>query len=306
MGIRESGRWGPDVSDWQTPEHGNPHVDFDKVKAAGADFAFVKATEGTGYRSDAWTTYAYPRRLRDAGLLGGSYHFARPGLPGGGAAQADHYLDTIGARATAPGWLPPVLDLEDHGGLSDAALCAWTDAFLKRLLARTGRRQRLVYTSPSFFRGHLRSGSGWLRPDVDLWIAHYTTNPAPSVNGWLFWQHTSGAAVPGVAGRCDRNVFAGTLDELRVLAALEPGDFLMALTEAQQKQLLNTVINVEAALLKGGPSMNDDGMSVDKSLAQIHHQVDRIRETVTLIKTTVDALVDAVDRLTPPPPAGPP
>jgi hypothetical protein len=78
----------------------------------------------------------------------------------------------------------------------------------------------------------------------------------------------------------------------------------MALTEAQQKQLLNTVINVEAALLKGGPSMNDDGMSVDKSLAQIHHQVDRIRETVTLIKTTVDALVDAVDKLAPPPPPG--
>lgn len=196
MGIRESGLWARTSLTGTDTRARQATCRLRQGEGGGGGLRVRQGDRGTGYRSNAWITYAYPRRLRDAGLLGGPYHFARPGLPGGGTAQADHYLDTIGARATAPGWLPPVLDLEDHGGLSDAALCAWTDAFLKRLLARTGHRQRLVYTSPSFFRGYLRSGGGWLRPDVDLWIAHYTTNPAPSVNGWLFWQHTSGAAYP--------------------------------------------------------------------------------------------------------------
>jgi GH25 family lysozyme M1 (1,4-beta-N-acetylmuramidase) len=214
--------WGVDVSSWQGPFAGKPHPVWSRVKAAGASFAFIKASQGSSHVHRAWTAYQWPAQAKAAGLLVGSYHFAEPGQ-GTPEQQADLYLKTIGAAATERGWFPPVLDIETTGGLPSAALRAWVDRFIKRIQAKTGKPP-IVYTYVAFFNSQLGRGSGWLREDVPLWIAHYTAADAPGLarSAWELWQHTSTARVPGIAGDCDRNVFDGSLAELRALARIAP------------------------------------------------------------------------------------
>jgi hypothetical protein len=104
--------------------------------------------------------------------------------------------------------LPPVLDLEDNGGLSRANLTAWTQSWLSEVERLTGRRP-IIYTGYYFWNDYVASTAfGGYR----LWIPRYTSasNPLPlpsSWSTWTLWQHTSTGRVPGIVGNVDLNVF---------------------------------------------------------------------------------------------------
>lgn len=205
---------GPDVSRYQHPDGGA--IDWQRAAAAGQDFAFVKATEGTDV-TNAW--FDRDRSgARAAGLYVGAYHFARPSAAAGSAAaQARAFAARIGPQ-TLPGTLPPALDLEVSGGLGVTALQAWTRTFLSTLESLTGRRP-LLYTFPAFWKGSMGSTSAFA--GYPLWIAHYTSAAAPTTLGWpawTFWQYSSTASVPGIKGDVDMNRFAGTDADLARLA----------------------------------------------------------------------------------------
>jgi len=140
---------GLDVSNW------NGAIDWTKVAKAGYRFAFGKATEGTSYNDQMYTTNRNGSEA--AGLVFGAYHFARPAgtslarTTASAIKQANHFL----AVATPqPGELPPVLDLEKTGSLSKQRLLAWTLAWIGQIDARTGV-EPFVYTSPLFWEGRL-------------------------------------------------------------------------------------------------------------------------------------------------------
>jgi GH25 family lysozyme M1 (1,4-beta-N-acetylmuramidase) len=196
-----SGRpWGPDLS------HHQGSVNFLELGHAGASFVMLKASEGEHFTDPTYR--ARHAAARAAGLFVGAYHFARPTLDLGSATrQADHFLEVIGALT--PGDLPPVLDLEQTGHLRPGQVVHWSSMFLARVKARTGRTP-ILYTYSAFARDVLEHDAG---ADVlgayPLWLARYTRRtpkpPAPW-DRWAFWQHTDRARVPGVDGRCDRNV----------------------------------------------------------------------------------------------------
>jgi len=156
------------------------------LAAAGAPWhgAILKASEGLRPHRHLEPHWA---AIRDAGgarygvdFFRGGYHFLRLDCPG--AAQADHYLDTI---ERAGGWdvgdLWPIVDIEEGSGndaivsrrgagvVSDVA-----HAFVERVRQRTGREVVL------YFGGWLRSLG--LRSTLGCrygWIAAYTpTLPA--------------------------------------------------------------------------------------------------------------------------------
>src|SRR5262245_60226023 len=111
---------GVDVASHQHP--GGAPIDWSAVAAWGMDYAYIKATEGPSDAAD--DTYINPyfgedwRGAGAAGLLRGAYHFARPRLPLWTATyDAQAFLLTTGPF-TGVNDLPPVLDLEDSGGLS--------------------------------------------------------------------------------------------------------------------------------------------------------------------------------------------
>src|SRR4051812_25122838 len=77
---------GMDVSAYETS------IDWPTAKAAGIDFAFIRATDGTQYLDPQFATYW--AGARDAGVIRGAYQFFRPAEDP--IAQADLLLATIG------------------------------------------------------------------------------------------------------------------------------------------------------------------------------------------------------------------
>src|SRR4051794_6634042 len=115
---------GVDVASWQHPA--GAAVNWPAVAASGMRFGFVKATESTTYVNPY---FASDRSSAIASGMGvGAYHFANPAVDP--IAQAQYFIANTGS-AFGYGLLPPVLDLEQTGGLSPAAVTAWALAFLQ-------------------------------------------------------------------------------------------------------------------------------------------------------------------------------
>jgi len=73
-------------------------------------FAFIKATEGLG-NEDAYFKRNW-KKVRDAGLARGAYHFFL--ATKSGKAQAENFINSVELE---PGDLPPVLDIEQTYGI---------------------------------------------------------------------------------------------------------------------------------------------------------------------------------------------
>ncbi|MFC9996527.1 glycoside hydrolase family 25 protein [Nocardia sp. NPDC127526] len=194
---------GPDVSSWQHID--GRMINWFAVRGAGHQFAMVKATEGLNYVNPYFVQDSL--LMRTAGVARGTYHYARPALPP--EPQAALYA-TIVLGQNGPLDLPPVLDLEDSGGLAPDALIDWTHRYLNTVQALTGRVP-VIYTYPNFWKTAMANSNQFTR--YPLWIADYRGNEQPEVPGgwptWTFWQYTDSGDVPGIAGGTDINVYSG-------------------------------------------------------------------------------------------------
>ena len=189
---------GPDVASYQHPYGAS--INWRAVARTHKDFAIVKDTEGTSYRNP-WFKRDY-NGSRRAGLVRGSYHFARPAYPLAQTArrQANFYVEHLGDVQTA-NTLPPALDLEFTGGLGRGALVTWAQLFLLQVRKQTGRTP-LIYTYPSFWTGALGDPAALSR--YPLWMASYS---GPADDSATLWQYTAGAHVDGIRGHVDMSVF---------------------------------------------------------------------------------------------------
>ncbi|HEX6131146.1 MAG TPA: GH25 family lysozyme [Actinomycetota bacterium] len=206
---------GIDVSQWQGA------IDWPRVAATRTRFVIARATRGVAFVDPTYATNL--EGATDAGLAVGAYHRATPsGAHGDAVAEADHFLSV--AR-NAAGDVVPVLDIEETGGLSVAALTDWVRAWVRRVHARLGVRP-MLYASPYFWRTNLGDTTWFAERGYPLWIAHWNV-PAPDVpaagwagHGWTYWQWTSTGTVAGVPEVVDRDRFAGA-DLMRgVIASL--------------------------------------------------------------------------------------
>jgi GH25 family lysozyme M1 (1,4-beta-N-acetylmuramidase) len=198
---------GIDVSHWQET------IDWAKVKVAGKRFAYMKATESTDFVDNKYATNRAQAKAQ--GIKVGAYHFAQPSTTSGDAvAEANWFIKNAGPVS---GELLPVLDLEVTNGLTDAQLATWTKAFMDRVYTLTGVKGA-IYVSPSFWSNNVGNSTSLATAGYKvLWIAHWTTGPAPTTpannwggNGWTFWQYTSSGTVSGIGGRVDLNRYKFT------------------------------------------------------------------------------------------------
>jgi GH25 family lysozyme M1 (1,4-beta-N-acetylmuramidase) len=214
---------GLDVSSWQGS------VNWSSVKANGARFAYVKATEGTSYvNSQFGPQYT---GASSVGLLRGAYHFGRPDVSGG-AAQAQFFVNNGGGWSADGITMPPVLDIEDNPyaglnrcyGATPGQLATWVRDFTQTVYRMTNK-QAMIYTSYYFWRDCLGNTSEFSQTNP-LWLASYYTNAPAVPGGWptyTVWQYANAyadasqtvkATFPG-----DQNVFNGSMDQLRKLAS---------------------------------------------------------------------------------------
>ena len=65
-----------------------------------------------------------------------------------------------------------------------------------------------IYTTVDFFQ----DTELWRLQGVEFWLRSVADHPHGVYDGkdWSFWQYTSTGLVPGIAGRVDINVFAGS------------------------------------------------------------------------------------------------
>jgi lysozyme len=198
---------GVDVSEFQGS------VAFDKVKASGRHFAFIRVSDGLGHLDS--TFHANWGNAKNAGVIRGVYQFFRP--EESATAQADLLLSHMGNLEA--GDLPPVLDVEVTDGVSHGNIRAGIDAWSARIKQVTGRTP-IVYTAPGFW-----PSVGGATESDELWVADWGVS-CPSLpsswHAWKFWQNADNGSVPGIGGQVDVDRFNGTLADLQQFADAKP------------------------------------------------------------------------------------
>jgi GH25 family lysozyme M1 (1,4-beta-N-acetylmuramidase) len=194
-------------------------VDWNKVKADGAAFVFITATEGTSTQYPNFTRLA--AGARGVGLVVGAAHFAVPSASGG-AAQADYFTSHGGAWSADHQTLPGTLDLEANpfgavcSGLSQNGMVGWISSFVNEYRAKTGRWP-IIYTTTGWWSTCTGNTSAFAANDP-LFIARPAISPTPDPlpGGWStysFWQWADSGVFPG-----GQDVFNGTRTQLTQLA----------------------------------------------------------------------------------------
>jgi lysozyme len=187
-------------------------IDFDRVRAYGVHFVYMKATEGKDYIDPMF--YDNWNRAKAAGMAHGAYHFMT--WCSTAAEQAAWFEKMVPADPTA---LPPVLDLEwNHQSsckvkFSKADILEKIRVMLAAMERHTGKLP-IIYTDIPFHRDILAGESF----DNPFWVRSTAAEPHDRYGrrGWTFWQWTQTGVVPGVKGEVDRNVFFGTPEDWTV------------------------------------------------------------------------------------------
>jgi len=189
--------------------HHNVGVDLAAAQGDGINGVIHKATQGTAFKDPNFT--AIRQKSNDLGLLFGAYHF---GTGGDGLQQAEFFLSVVQPN---PGDLL-VLDLEANPQGPSMTL-EEARAFVTHVQAATGN-------FPGLYAGHylkelLGAATDLVLVECWFWLSQYGPTPVvpPAWPTWTMWQYTDGAAGPmphevaGI-GRCDRDTFNGSADDL--------------------------------------------------------------------------------------------
>lgn len=235
--------YGVDISNWQDG------ILASRIAEEGFRFAIIKATEGSSYRDPILHSHLADVR-NNTDMHVAAYVYVRSNATAQAHADvlADHLNDTS---------VPIALDIENNSGSDVAHFKAVRDAIVAK-----GYRVILTYL-PNWYWNQI--GQPDLTGLAPLWTSRYPdmTQDYASViyqragtKGWdgygglevAVWQFTSTALVAGMA--IDANAFRGTESDLAALfnsttasttagTDTDTGGFLMALTDAEQRELLD-------------------------------------------------------------------
>lgn len=191
--------------------HHQGEIDWSKLAAAKIGdervcFIIIKATEGKDFLDDNFNDNFY--QAREYGFLRGAYHYFKPLVPA--SAQAKYFLKQVHLEE---GDLPPVLDIEETGGLAPKALRKAALEWLNAVEKRYGVPP-IVYTNYKFKLDYLNTPEFERYP---YWIAHYYVRSLTYKGPWKFWQHTDCGRLPGIREKVDFNIYNGSMYDLRRL-----------------------------------------------------------------------------------------
>ena len=197
---------GIDVSHYQGS------IDWPVLARQDLDFAFIKATEGSGHVDECF--YDNWREAEKTDLYIGAYHFFSFDSEGG--KQAQFYIDTVGSLH---GKLAPVIDVEFYGDKEKNPPSREEVVTQLRKMLETLEEyyqvKPIIYTTYSAYHHYIRDEF----TAYPLWIRNVYYQPfLLSGNTWSFWQYTDTAVLDGYQGAekyIDRNVFKGTREDLQ-------------------------------------------------------------------------------------------
>ena len=167
------------------------HVDMEVLAQQDISFAYIKATEGSGF-----VDLKFSRNWKNAGKAGlaaGAYHFFSFDSPG--STQADNFINTAGDLTGA---LIPAVDVEYYGDKREnppekEAVVRELKAFLDALETEYGVRP-MIYCKREIYRKYLQGSFDgypfWVRsvfypPILDGW------------GNWTVWQYCDRGQLDG-------------------------------------------------------------------------------------------------------------
>ncbi|MBR1592333.1 MAG: glycosyl hydrolase family 25 [Ruminococcus sp.] len=187
--------------------HYQGDVNWKKLRQQGVEFAFIKATEGSGHVDESAADNI--RNSADTDIAVSCYHFFSFDSPG--ETQAENFIRTVPKESID---MPPVIDIEYYAdkrqhkpSLED------TEAILTpllKLLEEYYGRKPIIYANYSVYSRYIREKYS----DYPLWIRN--THEEPNFADWKFWQYSDKGMLDGYIGKekyIDYNVYCGSREE---------------------------------------------------------------------------------------------
>jgi lysozyme len=141
-------------------------------------------------------------------MIRGAYHYYRPNE--NSLEQAELFIKTV---TLEKGDLPPVLDIEKlPKNQSVANLKLGLKRWLQAVESHYGVKP-IIYTGERYYDDFLKEEFS----DYLFWIANYNFYREEIGEDWLFWQFTEKAAVPGIKGKVDVNIYNGDFQQLQFI-----------------------------------------------------------------------------------------
>ena len=192
---------GVDVSAYQG------EIDWQKLSGEDIQFAYIKATEGSGYVDDKFAQNY--ENAQKTGLRIGAYHFFS--YDSSGETQAENFINTV---PKSDDMLPPVIDVEFYGdkkeNLPDKDK---TQKELDTLIAKLEEyygKTPIIYATEKSYKLYIADKYD----RCDIWIRNVYMKPKLSDGReWTFWQYTNKEQLSGYSGDekyIDMNVFNGS------------------------------------------------------------------------------------------------
>lgn len=198
--MLDIGASGIDVSKWQGS------INWKAVRNGGVEFAYVKATEGAGYRDEQFRMNMANAHSAAPEILLGCYHFGRVsrtatvGIDIDAKNEAEKFCEEIDMYRSC--WtLPPMLDLEwdeRTTAIPSVEIVEWAKMFLATVADYLKVGPCGIYTQASFWKYKLGS-TGELH-GAPLWLAGKTQIPgwSPMIN-----QYSAKGRIAGISGNVD-------------------------------------------------------------------------------------------------------
>lgn len=195
---------GVDVSSYQGD------IDWKVLASQNIDFAFIKATEGSGFVDPMFeTNYSEATKTN---LRVGAYHFFS--YDSSGLTQAENFISTV---PKSEDMLPPVIDVEFYGdkanNLPDKEETQKNLSLMIEKLEEYYGKKPIIYATGKAYNLYIADSY----KDYDIWVRNVFINAGLSDGReWAFWQYTDKAKLDGYNGKekyIDMNVFNGTEEE---------------------------------------------------------------------------------------------
>lgn len=187
---------GIDVSTWQGD------IDWQKVKKAGIEFAFIRI--GYGYNDEGKNVldnkfHNNLKNAKEAGILVGLYFYSYAKTEKEAIDQANWIIDTLNNEKLD---LPIAFDWEDWSDFSNYKfnfldLNKIAKAFLTTI--ENNNYQGMIYGSANYLN------RVWNLPKYTTWLAHYT-NKTDYEKDYYVWQLANNGQVSGIYAYVDLDI----------------------------------------------------------------------------------------------------
>lgn len=190
---------GIDVSKWQGT------VDWEKVKAAGIEFAMLRAGYGQGNIDPQFVRSA--DECTRLGIPFGVYWFSYAYTAEMAAQEAKFCIDAVSKyRLSYPMAFDFEYDSVDYASEQGVAVTKELASAMARAFCSTVEDNGyypMIYANPNYLSAYFDRD---LPMEYDIWLAQWPRNPDPAqepAQAGGMWQYTSSGTVAGISGRVD-------------------------------------------------------------------------------------------------------